>query len=322
MDRGEIILYDDKPSIEIRLDNDTIWLNQRQMAELFDKDTDTIGLHLKNIFATKELDKRATTEKYSVVQKEGNRHVKRIVLFYNLDAIISVGYRVNSKQGTQFRIWATRILKEYLVKGYVVNENRLAQKEEEIQILRNGISILGRAAMEEKSNHESNEWLRLFSQGLELLDDYDHESLDKRGLTKKEAIFPSIEEYHVLIQQMSTEFESDVFGKEKDKNFQSSLAQITKGFGTEDFYPTIEEKAATLLYLITKNHSFVDGNKRIAAACFLKFLSANSMLVSQNGKTIISNDTLASLTLFIASSKPEEMETVKRLVISVLNRGN
>ncbi|MDE3744126.1 RhuM family protein [Maribacter polysaccharolyticus] len=321
MNRGEIILYDDKPSIEIRLDNDTIWLNQRQMAELFDKDTDTIGLHLKNIFATKELDKRATTEKYSVVQKEGNRHVKRKVLFYNLDAIISVGYRVNSKQGTQFRIWATRTLKEYLVRGYVVNENRLAQKEEEIQILRNGISILGRA-MEEKSNHESNEWLRLFSQGLELLDDYDHESLDKRGLTKKEAIFPSIEEYQVLIQQMSTEFDSDVFGREKDKNFQSSLAQITKGFGTEDFYPTIEEKAATLLYLITKNHSFVDGNKRIAAACFLKFLSANSMLVSQNGKAIISNDTLASLTLFIASSKPEEMETVKRLVISVLNRGN
>tara|TARA_R110002167_G_scaffold258239_5_gene464831 strand:+ start:214 stop:1179 length:966 start_codon:yes stop_codon:yes gene_type:complete len=321
MNRGEIILYDDKPSIEIRLDNDTIWLNQRQMAELFDKDTDTIGLHLKNIFATKELDKRATTEKYSVVQKEGDRHVKRKVLFYNLDAIISVGYRVNSKQGTQFRIWATRTLKEYLVRGYVVNENRLAQKEEEIQILRNGISILGRA-MEEKSNHESNEWLRLFSQGLELLDDYDHESLDKRGLTKKEAIFPSIEEYQVLIQQMSTEFDSDVFGREKDKNFQSSLAQITKGFGTEDFYPTIEEKAATLLYLITKNHSFVDGNKRIAAACFLKFLSANSMLVSQNGKTIISNDTLASLTLFIASSKPEEMETVKRLVISVLNRGN
>lgn len=197
----------------------------------------------------------------------------------------------------------------------------MAQKEEEIQILRNGISILGRA-IQEKSNYESNEWLRLFSQGLELLDDYDHESLDKRGLTKKEAIFPSIEEYQVLIQQMSTEFDSDVFGREKDKNFQSSLAQITKGFGTEDFYPTIEEKAATLLYLITKNHSFVDGNKRIAAACFLKFLNANSMLVFQNGKAIISNDTLASLTLFIASSKPEEMETVKRLVISVLNRGN
>jgi prophage maintenance system killer protein len=319
MNRGKIILYDDKPSIEIRLDNDTIWLNQRQMAELFDKDSDTIGLHLKNIFTTKELDKKVTTEKYSVVQKEGDRKVRRTVLFYNLDAIISVGYRVNSKQGTQFRIWANTILKEYLVKGYAVNEKRLAQKEEEIEILRNGISILGRA-IEEKSSYESNEWLRQFSQGLELLDDYDHESLDTKGLTKKAAIFPSLEEYQVLVRQMSTEFDSDIFGREKDKNFQSSLAQITKGFGTEDFYPTIEEKAATLLYLITKNHSFVDGNKRIAAACFLKFLNENKMLVSQNGKPIIGNDSLASLTLFIASSKPEEMQTVKRLVISVLNR--
>lgn len=178
---------------------------------------------------------------------------------------------------------------------------------------------MGRA-IEEKSSYESNEWLRQFSQGLELLDDYDHESLDTKGLTKKEAIFPSLEEYQVLVRQMSTEFDSDIFGREKDKNFQSSLAQITKGFGTEDFHPTIEEKAATLLYLITKNHSFVDGNKRIAAACFLKFLNENNMLVSQNGKPIIGNDTLASLTLFIASSKPEEMQTVKRLVISVLNR--
>jgi len=198
MNRGKIILYDDKPSIEIRLDNDTIWLNQRQMAELFDKDSDTIGLHLKNIFITKELDKKVTTEKYSVVQKEGDRKVRRTVLFYNLDAIISVGYRVNSKQGTQFRIWANTILKEYLVKGYAVNEKRLAQKEEEIEILRNGISILGRA-IEEKSSYESNEWLRQFSQGLELLDDYDHESLDTKGLTKKEAIFPSLEEYQVLV---------------------------------------------------------------------------------------------------------------------------
>ncbi|UOY06692.1 virulence RhuM family protein [Muricauda sp. SCSIO 64092] len=318
MNKGEIILYDDKPSIEIRLYDDTIWLNQKQMAELFDRDSDTIGLHLKNIFSSKELDKKATTEKYSVVQKEGNRQVRRNVLFYNLDAIISVGYRVNSKRGTQFRIWANSVLKEYLVKGYVINEKRLAQKEEEIQILKNGISILGRA-IEEKSN-DNNEWLRQFAKGLELLDDYDHESLDKKGLTKKKTTYPSLGEYQKLVEQMRKEFDSDVFGKEKDKNFQSSLAQIEKGFGTKDFYPTIEGKAATLLYLITKNHSFIDGNKRIAAACFLKFLSANNMLVSRKGKPIISNDTLASLTLFIASSKPEEMETVKQLVISVLNR--
>ncbi len=317
MNKGEIILYKDKPNVEVRLDNDTIWLNQKQMSELFDKDSDTIGLHLKNIFKTKELDKKATTEKYSVVQTEGNRQVNRNILFYNLDAIISVGYRVNSKRGTQFRIWANRVLKEYLVKGYAVNEKRLAQKEQEVQILKNGIQILSRA-IEEKT--ADNEWLAIFAKGLSLLDDYDHELLDSKGLTIKETHYPSQDDYQILINQMLAEFDSDVFGKEKDKSFQSSIAQIAKGFGEDDFYPTLEEKAAMLLYLVVKNHSFVDGNKRIAAACFLKFLQQNKMLFNTQNQPIISNDTLASLTLFIASSKPEEMETVKRLVISVLNR--
>ena len=153
-----------------------------------------------------------------------------------------------------------------------------------------------------------------------MLDDYDHEQLDAKGLTKREADYPSLEDYQKLINQMLEEFDSAVFGKEKDKSFQSSVAQIAKGFGEDDFYPTLEEKATMLLYLVVKNHSFVDGNKRIAAACFLKFLQQNNMLFNTKNQPIISNDTLASLTLFIASSKPEEMETVKRLVISVLNR--
>jgi prophage maintenance system killer protein len=160
----------------------------------------------------------------------------------------------------------------------------------------------------------------VFAKGLSLLDDYDHEQLDIKGLTRKEANYPSLEDYQKLIYQMLAEFDSDVFGKEKDNSFQSSVAQITKGFEASDFYPTLEEKAAMLLYLIVKNHSFVDGNKRIAAACFLKFLQQNRMLFNSQQHPIISNDTLASLTLFIASSKPKEMETVKRLVISVLNR--
>mgnify|MGYP003147289065 CR=1 FL=1 len=317
MYKGEIILYNDKPTVEVRLDKNTIWLNQKQMAELFDKDSDTIGLHLKNIFKTKELDKKATTEKYSVVQTEGKRQVNRNVLFYNLDAIISVGYRVNSKRGTQFRIWANSVLKDYLVKGYTINEKRLAQKEQEVQILKNGIQILSRA-IEEKT--ADNEWLTVFAKGLSLLDDYDHEQLDAKGLTKRKANYPSLTDYHKLINQMLAEFDSEVFGKEKDKSFESSVAQITKGFEEEEFYPTLEEKATMLLYLIVKNHSFVDGNKRIAAACFLKFLQQNKMLFNSKEQPIISNDTLASITLFIASSKPEEMETVKRLVISVLNR--
>lgn len=321
MNKGEIIVYNDKPNVEVRLDNNTIWLNQKQMAALFDKDSDTIGLHLKNIYITKELDKKTTTEKYSVVQTEGDRQVKRNVLFYNLDAIISVGYRVNSKRGTQFRIWANTILKDYLVKGYAINEKRLAQKEQEIKLLKDGIHILTRAAsiaIEEKAS--DNKFLETFAKGLNLLDDYDHEALDTKGLTTTVADYPSLKDYQQLINQMLTEFDSDVFGKEKDKSFASSVAQIGKGFEADDFYPTLEEKATMLLYLIVKNHSFVDGNKRIAAACFLKFLEKNNMLFNALGHTIVSNDSLASLTLFIASSKPEEMETVKRLVISVLNR--
>lgn len=323
MNKGKIILYSDKPNVEIRLENNTIWLNQKQMGELFDKDSDTIGLHLKNIYSTKELDKNATTEKYSVVQVEGKREVSRKVLFYNLDAIISVGYRVNSKRGTQFRIWANSILKDYLVQGYAINQKRLEQKEQEVKLLKDGIQILTRTvskAIEDKAS--DNTILETFAKGLSLLDDYDHEQLDAKGLTTREVSYPSLEDYQELINQMLTEFDSDVFGKEKDKSFQSAVAQIEKGFEDDDFYPSLEEKATMLLYFVVKNHAFVDGNKRIAAACFLKFLQQNNMLFNKNQQPIISNDTLASLTLFIASSKPEEMQTVTRLVISVLNRNH
>jgi len=166
------------------------------------------------------------------------------------------------------------------------------------------------------------DWLNHFAKGLELLDDYDHENLDKKGLTKRQANYPELAHYQKVIFAMRSDFESGVFGKEKDGSFESAVAQISKGFGEEDFYPTLEEKAAKLLNLIVKNHGFVDGNKRIAAACFLLFLQSNNLLHNEKGTSIISNDALASLTLFIASSKPEEMETLKKLVISVLNRNN
>jgi prophage maintenance system killer protein len=247
--------------------------------------------------------------------------VKRKQLHYNLDAIISVGYRVKSARATQFRIWANSILKAYLLEGYAINEKRLAQKEQEVRLLKGGIQILSRSIETAlKDQIADNEWLAVFAKGLRLLDDYDHEQLDTKGVTTKAAKYPGIDDYQQLIKDMRNEFDSGVFGKEKDKSFQSSVAQIAKGFGGEDFYPTLEEKASMLLYLIIKNHSFVDGNKRIAAACFLKFLEHNKMLFNAHQEPIISNDTLASLTLFIASSKPEEIETVKRLVVSVLNR--
>lgn len=244
---------------------------------------------------------------------------EKVIKHYNLDVIISVGYRVKSLQGTQFRIWATQRLKDYLVQGYTINENRLAQKQQEVQTLKDGIRILSRA-IQQKEEDQNLDWLNHFAKGLELLDDYDHENLDIKGLSKRKANYLDLAQYQEVVRSMRSDFESDVFGKEKDGSFESSIAQISKGFGEEDFYPTLEEKAATLLYLIVKNHGFVDGNKRIASACFLLFLQSNDLLHNNEGISIISNDALASLTLFIASSKPEEMDTVKKLVISVLNR--
>ena len=319
-EQNQIEIYqanDGTTQIKVQFEQDTVWLTQRQMAELFGKDVRTISEHIQNIYSTEELLASSTLRKFRRVRQEGKRQVNRNIDHYNLDVIISVGYRVNSKQGTQFRIWANRVLKEYLIKGYAINEKRLAQKEQEVQILKNGIQILGRA-IEEKA--ADNEWLATFTKGLSLLDDYDHEQLDKKGLTTKAAVYPSKDDYQELINEMLDQFDSDVFGRAKDESFESSLAQIEKGFGDKDFYPTLEEKATMLLYLIVKNHSFVDGNKRIAAACFLKFLQENKMLFNTHQQPIIGNDTLASLTLFIAVSKPEEMETVRRLVISVLNR--
>ena len=306
--------------VQVRFDHDTVWLNQKQLGELFEKDSDTIGLHLKNIFLEEELDEHSTTELFSVVQKEGKREVKRNIKFYNLDAIISVGYRVNSKRGTQFRQWATKRLKDYLMEGVAINEKRLAQKNKEIQVLHDGIRILSRAIEDQANHNENYAWLHQFSVGLQLLDDYDHESLDEKGKHTRKAEYPSMAEYMELVEKMRAEFNSDVFGKEKDGGFDSAVNQIKQGFGEQEAYPSIEEKAAMLLYLVVKNHAFVDGNKRIAAACFLLFLERNGLLYTSSGHTIISNEALASLTLFVAASKADEMETVKKLLISVLNR--
>jgi prophage maintenance system killer protein len=322
MTNGNIEIYqsrDGQTEIEVKFEQETIWLTQLQMSELFEKDVRTINEHIKNIYNTGELEQSSTIRNFRIVRKEGNREVTRNIEHYNLDMIISVGYRVNSIKGTRFRQWATQRLRDYLVQGYVINEKRLAQKQQEVRQLKTGLQILTRA-IEEKATYEGYEWLQHYSKGLELLDDYDHEQLDKKGLSQKPAIYPETSEYYNLIETMKADFDSDIFGKEKDKGLESSVNQISKGFGDQDFYPSIEEKAATLLYLIIKNHSFVDGNKRIAAACFLLFLERNEILYNNEGISIISNEALASLTLFIASSKSEEMDMVKQLIISILNR--
>ena len=320
----QIQIYQDpngEMQIEVQFEKDTVWLSQQQMATLFGKGRSTIAEHIQNVFNEKELIATMVCRKFRHTTRHGaikGKTQEKEVTYYNLDVIISVGYRVKSKQGTQFRIWATSKLKELLVKGYAINQKRLAQKEQELKVLKDGIHILKRAWSNQPTDAKG--WLESFARGLSLLDDYDHENLDTKGNTIQETNYPSLEDYWALVEMMRKEFDSAVFGREKDQNFQSSIAQIGKGIGEEDFYPSLEEKAAMLLYLITKNHSFVDGNKRIAAGCFLLFLERNDMLFNSDHSTIISNEALASLTLFIASSKPEEKETVKRLVISVLNR--
>jgi len=307
---------DGQTQIEVAFGEGTVWLTRAKLADLFGRDIKTVGKHVNNVFEEGELDKAAVVANFATTAADGKIYQ---VDHYNLDVIISVGYRVKSRQGTQFRQWATQRLKDFLIQGYAINEQRLAQKQQEVQTLKDGIRILSRA-IEDKVTETDFAWLGQFAKGLELLDDYDHEQLDTKGISTKKAVYPEISDYYRVVEAMKADFNSDVFGKEKDGSFQSALVQISKGLGDVDFYPSIEEKAATLLYLIIKNHGFVDGNKRIAAACFLLFLKSNGLLRPRPGDVIISNEALASLTLFAAASKPEEMETVKKLVVSVLNR--
>ena len=320
MMENQIEIYtspDGSTQIEVQFEGDTFWLNLNQISSLFEKDKSVISRHLKNVFTSGELIRDSVVAKNATTAQDGKTYA---VEFYNLDAILSVGYRVNSKRGTQFRQWATKRLKDYLIEGIAINEKRLAQKNKEIQVLHDGIRILGRAIEDQALNNENYAFLHQFSVGLQLLDDYDHESLDENVKHTNKAEYPSMAEYMDIVEKMRAEFNSDVFGKEKDGGFDSAVNQIRQGFGEQEVYPSIEEKAAMLLYLVVKNHAFVDGNKRIAAACFLLFLERNGLLYANQGQPIISNEALASLTLFVAASKADEMETVRRLLVSVLNR--
>lgn len=304
---------DNKIELSVKFDADTVWLSQEQLVVLFERDQSVISRHINNVFKENELERKSNMQKMHIAFSD------KPVLYYSLDVVISVGYRVKSLRGTQFRQWATSRLKDYLVQGYTINEKRLHQKQQEVEFLKTGLRIVSRA-LENAANEQEQEVFHQFAKGLELLDDYDHEELDNKGYTLKETVYPTYKDYMNLISLMYSDFKSDVFAKPKDNGFHSSINQIKQSFGETELYPTIEEKAANLLYYITKNHSFVDGNKRIAASCFLYFLQRNNSLINSRGEPLISNDTLASLTLFIANSKPEENEIVKRLIISILNR--
>ena len=330
MNNSDIKIYqslDGQTEVQVKFENETVWLSQKQMSQLFDKDTDTIGLHLKSIYKSGELDEISTTEESSVVQLEGKRNVKRNIKLYNLDAIISVGYRVNSKRGIQFRIWANKILKEYLIKGYALNERKLNEQNEQLKELQNSVKILGNAlTFKTLSNDESTGLLKIISDyayALDILDQYDYQSLQIRDTSGKESYQLT---YAEAINQIriakKAHGNSDLFGHEKDDSFQSSVATIYQTFGGIDLYPSIEEKASNLLYFITKNHSFSDGNKRIAAFLFLYFLERNGILFDKTGNKRIADNTLVALTLMIAVSKPDEKDTMTKVIVNLINKKN
>ena len=330
MSKSEIVIYkssEGKTEIQVKLEGDTIWLTQRQMAELFEKDTDTIGLHLNTIFQTGELEEKSTTEEYSVVQTEGIRKVKRKIKHYNLDAVISVGYRVNSKRGTQFRIWANKILKEYLIKGYAVNQQVLEKKNEQLTELQETLRLIRTSVFSKPlSSEESIGLLQIisdYSLALEILDQYDYQSLEIAETRLKEKFRLSYDEAVEQINAVKKAYgNSELFGREKDKSFRSSIGAIYQTFDGKDLYPSIEEKAANLLYFVTKNHSFTDGNKRIAAFLFLYFMDRNGILYDDSGRKRIADNALVALTLMIAVSKPEEKDTMIRVIVNLINKKN
>ena len=321
---NQIVIYknnDGNIECSVNLRDNTLWLSLDQIATVFQKNKSTISRHIKNIFETEELDKDSVVAFFATTANDGKTYN---VAYYNLDMIISVGYRINSKIATNFRKWATNVLKNYLTQGYAINEKLLSDKQEKIQTLQTTVSLLTRSLTNQiESLDDAQQVAKIldnFAKGLDLLDNFDHKTLDEKGSTQKEAVIIPVKEFLSVINKMKSEFASDVFANPKDDSFESSVNQIYQTFGGNDCYPTLEEKAAMLLYLITKNHSFSDGNKRIAASCFLYFLEKNGILY-KNNLPIIDNGTLFALTILIAESNPKEMETMKQIVISVLNQG-
>lgn len=325
--RGEFVIYqtkDGKTSIDVKLENETVWLNQAQMAELFQTDRTSIVKHVNNIYKSEELEKDSTCAKIAQVQMEGNRTIKRHIIYYNLDMIISVGYRVNSMRGTQFRIWANKILKDYLIKGYAINQQvKVAQLED----LKSTVRLLSNVIEHKQLTlDEANGLLRVitdYTYGLDTLDKYDYQQLEVDSTTPTEEFRATYEEAMEAIHLLQEKFgSSDLFGNEKDQSFKSSINTIYQTFGGEELYPSIEEKAAMLFYLVVKNHSFSDGNKRIAAFLFLWFLEKNGILYKSDGSKLIGNNTLVALTLMIAESRTEEKDVMVKVVINLINKNN
>lgn len=328
MEENKIIIYqseDGQTQIDVRLENETVWLTQAQMAELFQKTPQNITMHIRNAYNEGELDKESTCKEFLQVQTEGTRQVARIQKFYDLDVIISVGYRVKSKRGTAFRIWARNIIKDYLVKGYAVSDNI---RREQIGELRQLVGILGRAIqsqplMPSEDSQALFDVVTDYAYALDTLDNYDYERLVIEKTTQEERFHATYENAISEIEGLRKKFGgSNLFGNEKDDSFKSSIGQIYQTFGGEELYPSVEEKAAMLLYLVTKNHSFSDGNKRIAATLFLWFLNNNGILYRKDGTKRLADNTLVALTLMIAESKTEEKDVIVKVVVNLINQTN
>jgi len=318
----KIIIYqseDGKTQLDVKLEGETVWLNTKQMAELFDKEESNIRRHVNNVFKEAEL------------TRENNVHflhvngIKKPVPYYTLDVIISVGYRVHSQRGVRFRQWANSVLKQYLVKGYAINENI---RKHQIAELRQLIQVLGRAIQQQpaKTTDESNALFDVvvdYTYALDTLDNYDYQRLHIAKTTKEEPFHATYENAMHEIDMLRQKFGGSVlFGNEKDESFKSSIGQVYQTFDGTELYPSVEEKAAMLLYLVTKNHSFSDGNKRIAATLFLWFMNNNAILYRPDGTKRIADNTLVALTLMIAESKTEEKDIMVKVVVNLINQAN
>jgi prophage maintenance system killer protein len=328
--KGDIVFYEydsNSAGIEVRLVDESVWLNINQIAVLFERDKSVISRHLSNIFKEGELDPLSTVAKNATVQNEGGRQITREIEYYNLDAILSVGYRVNSLKGTQFRIWANRILKEYLIKGYAIDQKRFREQSRQLEELKQTVKLLGNVVESKALNSdEATGLLKViadYAYALDVLDKYDHQVLEIEAISPKELFQITYSAAKEAIKGLKDKFGgSRLFGNEKDESFQGSLAAIYQTFGRKDLYPSVEEKAANLLYFVIKNHSFSDGNKRIAAFLFVWFLEKNGTLYRPDGSKKIADNALVALTLMIAESKPEEKEMMTKVVVNLINRKN
>ena len=330
MQNDQIVIYkteNGETVIDVKVDDSTIWLTLNQISELFGKNKSTISRHLNNIYKEEELIREATVAKNATVQIEANRPVERIIDYYNLDVIISVGYRVNSKQGTAFRIWANNILKEHLLIGYSINEKRLKDQNEQLKSLKNTVTLLSNV-LENKSlnNDEATGLLKVvtdYAYALDILDKYDHQELTIEGTTIEELFIIDYAEAKQAIHDLKEKFGgSSLFGNEKDESFKGSIAAIYQTFGGIDLYPSVEEKAANLLYFVVKNHSFSDGNKRITAYLFVWFMEKNGILYRGDGSKRIADNALVALTLMIAESKSDEKEMMVKVMVNLINTNN